>query len=155
MAANAAEIDATVDELIDACLDHPPVDFVTQFTALLPPAVFLPSLGQEKEEAGMLVSLIDTMLTRPDESAEATGQLIAWCEALLAVRRAEGKSDDIPGVVAHLGLEGDGLILSDRQRNEILVLLVMAGMETTMGGLGTVAWQLGTRPDMRGSSHGG
>lgn len=138
------EIDAVVEDLLAGCLAHSdsPVDFVSTYTAQLPPRVFLPMVGQGPEQTGELVALIDTMLSKPDESAEANAKLMTWCADLLAARRAEGRADDIPGVIEHLDL-------TDRQRSETLLLVMMAGIETTMGGLGAAAWQLAINPGMR------
>jgi cytochrome P450 len=153
-ALQAAEpsIRQTVDELIDRCAKESPVDFVSRFTALLPPIVFFETfLDQKAEDIGWVLEVLDTLLTKPDQVMEAAPRLLMWCAELLQSRREEGRTDDLAGTIAHMGLEGsdDGLELDERAQVETLNLTVMAGMETTMGGLASIAKLLGQRPELR------
>ncbi|HEX9833896.1 MAG TPA: cytochrome P450 [Mycobacterium sp.] len=152
LAANDAEIADIVADLMEQCLAAAgPVDFVAEFTAKLPPIVFLSRgfLDQEADQAEVLLSLVNILLTNPELTLEAAPKLLAWCGELLEARRAEGRSDDLAGVIAHMGFGEDDLVMTERERVETLNLAVMAGMETTMGGLGAVAWQMAIRPDLR------
>ncbi len=152
LAANDAEIASIVADLMEQCLAVAgPVDFVAEFTAKLPPVVFLSRgfLDQHADQGDMLLSLVSITLTNPELTLEAVPKLLAWCGDLLEARRAEGRNDDLAGVIAHMGFGEDGLVMSERERIETLNLAVMAGMETTMGGLGAMAWQLAIRPDLR------
>jgi cytochrome P450 len=153
-ALEAAEpgIRRTVSELIDRCAEESPVDFVARFTALLPPIVFFETfLDQRAQDIGWILEVLDTLLTKPDQIMEAAPRLLMWCAELLESRRARGRRDDLAGAIAHMGLPGsdDGLDLEERQRVETLNLTVMAGMETTMGGLASIARLLAARPDIR------
>lgn len=152
-ALQAAEpsIRQTVDELIDRCVKESPVDFVARFTALLPPIVFFETfLDQKASDIGWVLEVLDTLLTKPDQVMEAAPRLLMWCSELLATRRADGREDDLAGVIAHMEIEDvpEGLEL-ERARVETLNLTVMAGMETTMGGLAGIARILGERPELR------
>ncbi|EHB58852.1 cytochrome P450 [Mycolicibacterium rhodesiae JS60] len=152
LAANDGEIATIVADLMERCLAEPgPVDFVAEFTAQLPPIVFLSRgfLDQEADQAEVLLSLVKILLTNPELTLEAAPKLLAWCGELLEARRGEGRTDDLAGVIAHMGFGEDGLVMTERERVETLNLAVMAGMETTMGGLGAVAWQMAIRPDLR------
>lgn len=152
LSANDAEIATIVADLMDKCLSGTgPVDFVAEFTAKLPPVVFLSRgfLDQHADQGEMLLSLVSITLTNPELTLEAIPKLLAWCGELLEARRAEGRNDDLAGVIAHMGFGEDGLEMTERERVETLNLAVMAGMETTMGGLGAMAWQMAIRPDLR------
>jgi cytochrome P450 len=76
-----------------------------------------------------------------------------FCAELLEKRRAEGRTDDLAGVIAHLGTGtfDDGLELDERARMETLNMTIMAGMETTMGGLASIARILATDNGLRES----
>jgi cytochrome P450 len=146
------EINRIVNHLLGECLERDgPVDFVTSFTAKLPPIVYLgPAFLDSTEEQGhRLLELVNILLTKPELMMEAAPKLLAWCAQLLESRRTIGRRDDLAGLIAHMGFGEDGLKLEEKQRVEILNLAVMAGMETTMGGLGASAWLLATRPDLR------
>ncbi|GAA0628834.1 cytochrome P450 [Sporichthya brevicatena] len=146
------EINEVVAGLLEGCLaQEGPVDFVSSFTAKLPPVVFLgPGFLDSTEEQGrQLLELVDIMLTKPELTMEAAPKLLAWCGELLESRRAAGRKEDLAGVIAHMGFGEGGLHMDEKQRIETINLAVMAGMETTMGGLGATAWLLGTRPELR------
>jgi cytochrome P450 len=145
-------IDRSLAELLEQCAEDTPIDFMAQMAAPLPVRVFfLGFLGQDLSVAAPLMVLTDSLNAKPETAAEAAPKLMEWCAELLRQRRAEGRRDDLPGLIAHLGLDGTSgeLRLSDRERIETLNLMVMAGMDTTLGGLGTVAWLLATRPGLR------
>lgn len=153
-ALNAAEADiqATVDGLIDTCLENSPVDFVAAFTSQLPPIVFFETfLDQKAADIGWVLEVLDILLTQPEKALEAAPRLFVFCAELLATRRAEGRTDDLAGVIAHLGTGefDDGLELDDRARMETLNMTIMAGMETTMGGLAGIARILSTDNALR------
>ncbi|MFF3570124.1 cytochrome P450 [Nocardia jiangxiensis] len=150
-------IEEIVDGLIGRCADASPVDFVAEFTSQLPPIVFFETfLDQKASEIGWVLEVLDTLLTKPDQVMEAAPRLLMFCANLLESRRAEGRKDDLPGVIAHMGTgeSEDGLELDERARVETLNLTVMAGMETTMGGLASIARILGTDNTLRESLRG-
>jgi cytochrome P450 len=146
------EINRIVNQLTAECLEQDgPVDFVASFTRKLPLIVFLgPAFLDSTEEQGnWLLELVNTLLSRPELTMEVAPKLLAWCAELLESRRTEGRREGLAGIIAHMGFGEDGLVLDERQRVEIMQLTVMAGMETTTGGLGASAWLLATRPDLR------
>lgn len=152
LARNDADIAEIATGLMDQCLAlDGPVDFVEHFTSRLPPMVFLlPEFLDQSEEMGAeLLSLVRILLADPAKTPEALPKLLAWCGEVLEQRRADGRKDDLVGVIAHMGFGEEDLTMTERERVETLNLAVMAGMETTMGGLGAVAWQLAIKPDLR------
>jgi len=158
LAANDEEIRNVTTDLLEDCLAmEGPVDFVAEFNSKLPPEVFMGPgfLDSTPDQAATLLGLIETLLTRPELALEAAPKLLAWCSELLESRRKEGRREDLVGAIAHMGLDGDDdLEVTERERVETLNLVVMAGMETTMGGLGATMWLLATDPDLRAELRG-
>jgi cytochrome P450 len=155
-ALTAAEpsIRTTVDGLIDKCAEQSPVEFVSAFTSQLPPIVFFETfLDQKASDIGWVLEVLDVLMTQPEKALEAAPKLFMFCAELLGKRRTEGRTDDLAGVIAHLGTGtfDDGLELDDRTRMETLNMTIMAGMETTMGGLASVARILATDNTLRES----
>jgi cytochrome P450 len=145
-------IRSAVDGLIDKCLTQSPVDFVAMFTSQLPPIVFFENfLDQKVSELGWVMEALDMLMRDPDRALEAAPRLLMFCQELLQSRAAEGRTDDLAGTIAHMGTGrfDDGLELDERARVETLMLTVMAGMETTMGGLASISRILAERPDLR------
>jgi cytochrome P450 len=140
--AGEERIQELVDMLLGRCAEAGEVDFVTSFTQVLPPIVFFETYLEQKEsEIGWVLDVLNTLLTQPEKAMEVAPKLLGWGAELLVARRAAGRRDDLAGTIAHMGLEDsdDGLELSEKQRIETLNLMIMAGMETTMGGLGSIA----------------
>jgi cytochrome P450 len=152
LSVNDAEIASIVDDLMGSCLQASgPVDFVAEFTSKLPPLVFVGPgfLDTDPEQGEVLLSLVQIVLSSPEKTFEAMPKLLEWCGRVLEARREQGRRTDLAGVIAHMGLGDDGLEMTERERVETLNLAVMAGMETTMGGLGAAVWLLATKPGLR------
>jgi len=150
-------IGVIVDGLIDRCVDAGAVDFVAEFTSQLPPIVFFETfLDQKAADIGWVLEVLEILLTQPDKVMEAAPRLLMFCAELLESRRGAGRKDDLAGAIAHMGIgdSDDGLELDERARVETLNLTVMAGMETTMGGLAGVARILGSDNALRESLRG-
>jgi cytochrome P450 len=128
------------------------VDFIQEFTRQLPPLVFFEGfLEQREEDIGWILDILAVLLTAPEKALEVAPPLFFWEAAQLHSRFEEGRRDDLTGVIAHLGREDgdDGLELDDMQRIMTMNLMIMAGMETTMGGLASVAVSLARVPEIR------
>jgi cytochrome P450 len=124
------EINRIANRLMTECLEQEgPVDLVASFTAKLPPLVFGPAfLDSTEEEGNRLLNLVNTLLTRPELVMEVAPKLLPWCAELLQSRRAEGRREDLAGIIAHMGFGEDGLKLDEKQRVEIINFVVMAGI---------------------------
>ncbi len=150
--AGEAGIQEKVDTLLGRCVAKGEVDFISEFTQVLPPIVFFETyLEQQESEIGWVLEVLNTLLTQPEKALEVAPRLLTWGAELLVKRREQGRRDDLAGVIAHMGLEGsdDGLELDEKQRIETLNLMIMAGMETTMGALGSIAVRLATDQALR------
>jgi cytochrome P450 len=151
LASQEDSIAEKVDRLLGRAADAGSVDFVGSFVNVLPPVVFFEGFLEQKEsEIGWVLEVLGVLLTQPERAMEVAPRLLMWGAGLLAQRRADGRRDDLGGAIAHMGLTGsDGLTLEEKQRIETLNLMIMAGMETTMGGLGSVSYLLASNPALR------
>jgi cytochrome P450 len=138
-----------INELLDDCVAGSPTDFVKTFSIALPSRVFFELfLGEDPKEIGWIMELTQILIDDPSSATELAPKLLEWCADVLEARRQVGRKDDIIGIVAHAGNEPD-FQLSDRERVEILNLLVLAGMETTANGVSAVVHTLATHPEIR------
>lgn len=143
-------IDGIVRELLDRCLELSPCDFVKNFTEVLPARVFFESfLGRDDlTDIDWMLEIIATLFVSPEAAFEKIPELGAWCWEVMEARLREGRRDDLVGTIAHAGMD-DGLELDDRQRLEVMLMVILAGMETTASGLGNVVLRLATDQQLR------
>jgi cytochrome P450 len=138
-----------IEELLDEVVKQDSVDFVDDFAMQLPSRIFFELfLHEDPADIRPMVDLIRSLLKDMAAAAALAPKLLAWCASALESRRQAGRKDDLIGVVAHMGNEPD-FQLEERQRVETLMLLVLAGMETTTNAIASVAYTLATEPDVR------
>ena len=137
-----AGITEKVDRLMTRCVERGTCDFIEDFVNVLPALVFFESfLEQEESEIGWVLDVLEVLHTQPERAVEEVPKLFKFCADLLQERRSEGRHDDLAGTIAHIGLTGeDGLELTEKQRIEVINLMIMAGMATTMGAMGCTAY---------------
>jgi cytochrome P450 len=148
-------IEGIVAELLDECVKSSPCDFVKHFTSALPSQVFFRTFLEEEsaDNVDWVIGLIDALFRDPDAAFEKIPELGGWCWDMMEARLNAGRRDDLVGAIAHAGLDSE-LQLDERQRLEVMLLVVLAGMETTASALGNVARQLAMRPDLRAALKG-
>lgn len=143
------KIRAIVIELIDECVSASPADLVSKFSIALPSRVFFELvLGADPSEIGWIMELTQTLIDDPGTAEQLAPKLLKWCADTLADYRERGETEGVIGVIAHAGNEPD-FTLNERQRIEILNLLILAGMETTANGVSSVIHTLATNPEIR------
>jgi cytochrome P450 len=143
-----------VGSLLDGCVAKGTTDFLLDFCVPLPSRVFFEIfLGEDPEQIAEMIDIIDTLFATPEAAAERAPDILGWAAAVLEGRRADGRKDDVLGAVAHAGNEPD-FTLDEFERMQIVMMLIMAGMETTASGLGNVAYRLATDDDLRVSLRG-
>jgi len=137
-----------IEELIDDAVAASPVDFVETYALSLPSRIFFELfLHENPEEIRFTIDIVRGLLKDMASAAELAPKLQAWCAAALQKRKDCGERDDMVGVIAHMG--SDDFPVTDEMRVETLMLLIMAGMETTANGLGAVIHTFATNPDAR------
>jgi cytochrome P450 len=158
-----ASIQSTVRELAEnlaAYLAHltkdgEPVDFMTEFAYPLPIRVICALLGVPaqdqqwfREQASALTVIIEPALLVDDlsEADSARDRLVGYFVDLVEQRRAEPRDDLVTALVhAH---DTDGSVLSAEELIANLILLLVAGFETTTNLLGNGLAVLLRRPEL-------
>ncbi|HLT10593.1 MAG TPA: cytochrome P450 [Micromonosporaceae bacterium] len=129
-----------------------PVDFLTEFAYPLPIRVICALLGVpygdsgwiREQAAAMTVALEPSLMTADlSAAAGARRQLSAYFEELIAKRR-ESPADDLTTALVQVH-DSDGSALTKPELVEVLVLLLVAGFETTANLLGNGLHLLLTR----------
>jgi cytochrome P450 len=130
-------------------------DFVTEFGYPLPIRVICALLGVPatdqhwfRDQAAALTAVLEPALlaSNVDEAVRARGRLGLYLTDLVAARRADPREDLVTALVrAH---DADGATLSTEELIANLVLLLVAGFETTTNLLGNGLAVLLARPDL-------
>lgn len=135
-----------IEELIDDAVRDSPVDFVESYALSLPSRIFFELfLHEDPAEIRYTIDIVRGLLKDMASAAELAPKLQAWCATAIAKRQRAGRRDDMVGVIAHMGDED--FIVTEAMRVETLMLLIMAGMETTANGLGAVIYTFATNPE--------
>ncbi|WP_030445769.1 cytochrome P450 [Actinocatenispora sera] len=159
VAALAPRVEQAVDELLDElAAERGPVDFMDRFAFRLPVTVICALLGVQTRDHALLRSLAADLtevleLTGPTTpAAEAAATALAERFAgLIAARRAEPRDDLVSALVAVR--DADDGRLSDAELLGNLILLLVAGFETTTSLLGSGLALLLDRPDLLATLH--
>ncbi|MEW9532709.1 cytochrome P450 [Microbispora sp. NPDC049125] len=122
--------------LVDEALSLPEVDFVRDIAAPLPLYVICELLGAPVEDRDKLFEWSNRMIgsadpdyaSSPDEGQAAAAEVYAYANSLAAARR-ENPRDDI--VTKLLQPNDDGEVLAEDEFDLFVLLLVVAGNETT------------------------
>src|SRR5215475_5917604 len=146
VAALEPAIAAMTDQLLDAMSGHgsggEPVEFMQDFAYLLPVTVICELIGipeSDRAEFRPLARAVTTIFDFSDlgdlaEADKATAQLLEYFTGLAAQRRANPRDDLLSALVA-VASSDDGR-LSDAELTRNLILLLVAGFETTTNLLG-------------------
>lgn len=138
----------TVEQIVDRCLDDletagPPADLVRTFAAPISFRSQCALLGVPEDDIPML-ELIGETNRNPalsaDEVIAATREFRDYLEAVVARKRREPGDDLISDIV-------EGGVLDDEEIVGLLVLLFVAGVETTESMLATGVFALLTHQD--------
>jgi cytochrome P450 len=135
-------------QLLDALPASGEVDAVTLFTDQLPLLVMTELLGVDLADRAMFKRCGDIIVAQKDVNAMAAAQveLTEYLAGVFAARRAEPRDDFITKLVSPTD---SGDTLSDGELLGLCFLLLVAGTETTTGGLGTAMLLLDRFRDAR------
>ncbi len=139
-------------ELLDAVGGAAVVDGSVDFARHIPLRVIVRMLGFPEADADVFRSFISGTLEDVGESAEQREARVgeATMERYMDERIAEhlaSPSDDLTGFL--LGAELDGRKLHPDHVRGTMVLLLIAGIDTTWSAVGASLWHLATRPGDR------
>jgi cytochrome P450 len=139
----AAMTDRLLADLADRGHGSRPVEFMHDFAFLLPVTVICELIGIPEADresfrpiATALVATLEPVVTRKGWLAadSAVTQLTGYFTSLAAERRAAPR-DDLMSALAGISETGDGR-LTDQELTDNLILLLVAGFETTANLLG-------------------
>jgi cytochrome P450 len=139
-------------ELLDAIDGKPDVDAAVDYAQHIPLRVIVKMLGFPQEDADIFRRFIRMILEDVGQTAEerqATieqGELDAYIEARIDEHLAEPR-DDLTTFLLEAELDGNKLH-PDHVRGT-MVLLMVAGIDTTWSAIGASLWHLAQNPDDR------
>jgi cytochrome P450 len=147
----APSIESLVDELIDRMIERGETDFVADFAMVLPTFVIADLLGVPREDRARFSTWSRDLLTGPDvsnprlsQAAAGIGALTGYFRALVAQRR-QVPGDDLIGALVH-ECDTHGVVSEDEVL-ATLILMLVAGHETTVNMLSNGLWALLTFDD--------
>jgi cytochrome P450 len=139
-------------ELLDATAGQSQVDAAVDYAQHIPLRVIVRMLGFPQEDADLFRRFIRMVLEDVDQSAEERqaivdeGELDAYMDARIAEHVAEPQ-DDLTSFL--LDAELDGNKLEPDHVRGTMVLLMIAGIDTTWSAIGASLWHLAENPDDR------
>ena len=146
----APRIEAIANELLDAVEEQGQMDLVDDYAFPLPIIVICELLGIPVEDRDRFRAWSDAFVS-PALAAEDQERFVAYMEAFLAylhdlfARRREAPGDDLVSALVQAGEEGDSL--SEEELFSMVVLLIVAGHETTVSLIGNAVLALLTHPE--------
>jgi cytochrome P450 len=126
-------------------------DLATEVALPLPPIVIARMMGLAEEDWPRFRSMAETMLAAAaaedsDTNAEQAFELFSYMWTQIERREAEPGDDLLSKIVQ---MEVDGRALTEEEKMGISFLLVVAGHETTVGGIGFLLKHLAEYPDVQ------
>jgi len=139
-------------ELLDEIGDKPEVDAAVEYAQHIPLRVIVKMLGFPQDDADLFRRFIHMILEDVDMSAEERmaqiegRELDEYIDARIEDHLAEPR-DDLTTFLLEAELDGNKL-LPDHVRGT-MVLLMIAGIDTTWSAIGASLWHLAQHPDDR------
>ena len=143
-----AELSAATEEVVGRCLDEmeqagPPVDLVEAFANPIPLRMHCVLLGVPEDDIPMLELIGETISNAEltiEELTAATEKFRGYLEGVVERKRAEPGNDLMTHIIENGELSADEIL-------GILVLLFIAGVDTTASMLATGTFALLCHPD--------
>jgi cytochrome P450 len=143
-------IQAVADELIDSLCARGEMDLIADYAYHLPTIIIAEILGIPSQDRGKFKEWSAAFVT-PTMDPEKQGQynklleeFVEYLRALFVVRRADPKDDLLCAI---LNAEENGDRLSEKELFSMMVLLIVAGHETTVNLIGNAMLALFRHPE--------
>ncbi|GAA1317905.1 cytochrome P450 family protein [Pseudonocardia xinjiangensis] len=144
----APRIQQVVDGLLDALVDVESADLVTTFAYPLPMTVICDLLGIPEERRADFrtwsAQIIDPAVVGFEVFAEAATDLVGYVRELIATKRAQPADDLLSAVIA---VRDGSDQLSEDELTSLVILLLVAGHETTVNFIANATFALLTHPE--------
>ena len=149
MARHEDAIRRVCDELIDVFVEQGRCEFVTEFARPLPARVFFGQvLHLAPAEAEALYGDIERLLHgSAADVVAAYNAMRSYGQRVLDRRRAEPRGDDFIDALLHATVFGEAL--DEDRMLRTLVLIMMAGLDTTTRTITNICRHLAERPQLR------
>jgi cytochrome P450 len=158
-----ARVDAVGDMVRDVCRKYVEqvaptggCDFVTTFALQYPTEVFLTMIGADPEMTDSFVGWVEDFFAgfggdpdQVDTMLAGLGSIRGYWEQAVAERRDEPqeREGDLASHLLHATV--DDRPLTETEILDMLVVLTLAGLDTTRGTLGYILWHLAEHPEDR------
>ncbi len=139
-------------ELLDATAGRDHLDAAVDYARHIPLRVIIGMLGFPQEDADMFRRFIRIVLEDVNTPVEqrleviATGEIAAYIDAQIADHQARPRPDLTSFL---LSAELDGNKLAPEHVRGTMILLMVAGIDTTWSAIGSALWHLGQHPSDR------
>ena len=153
------QIQRITDHYLDDAMESGELDWIGDFAGKLPMDVISEMLGVPEADRDEVRRLADLLVHRepglrdvPQVGIEAAMTLLDYYADLLAERR-QTPADDLTSALLRVGIEGAedaGDRMTDEEITAFLILMVVAGNETTTKLLGNALFHLTAHPDQLG-----
>jgi cytochrome P450 len=143
---------STARELLDATDGRTEIDAATEYAQHIPVRVIVGMLGFPVEDADLFRQFIHLVLEDVDMSPEQRqasvdqGEIDEYMDDQIARHRAEPK-DDLTSFL--IEAEIDGMKLQAEHIRGTMLLLMIAGIDTTWSAIGASLWHLARHPEDR------
>ena len=143
-------IQEIADDLVDRVLERGHMELVDDFAFPLPITVIAELLGIPAEDQGRFRVWSNTFVLPPmtpelqEQAVRHTEEFVEYLDALFASRRAEPTEDLVSALVR---AEDEGDHLSQNELYSMVVLLIVAGHETTVSLITNAVLSLLSNPD--------
>ncbi|WP_188317004.1 cytochrome P450 [Solihabitans fulvus] len=128
-------------------------DLVSEFAAVIPPIAFAEVMGLPHEDAQLFVSWTNELFAAA-VMGDLAGQqrtfgiIASYLQTEIDRQRRAG-ADTVTTAIADGRLDGDGRALTQGEQLGMILLLVLAGHETTVAGIATMLYCLATVDGLR------
>ncbi len=139
-------------ELLDSVRDRSEFDAAVDYAQHIPLRVIIGMLGFPQQDADIFRRFIHQIMEDVDLSPEerqavlAVGEIDAYMDARIAEHQAQPR-DDLTSFLMGADLEGQKL--SPEHVRGTMILLLIAGIDTTWSAIGAALWHLASHPDDR------
>jgi cytochrome P450 len=137
-----------VNQLIDAFVDRGECDFMADFARPFPGLTFFELvLGAPPDEAAMVNALATTATDPTNHDSKAAWQeMFEWISGFVDRRRLGPRRDDVVDAVLYAEIEGRPI--TEEEVIGIVQLLILGGLDTTAGALGSMMIRFCREPEV-------
>lgn len=134
-------------EIIDAFAAQGSCEFMSSFAVTFPAQVFFRLyLGLPVADLGDVLEWVDQMVMHPERAEEVMANFGPWIFSILEARKTERRDDVLDAIVYE---EFGGRLLTDTERIQTVLTLIIGGLETTANAIGNAIMHLAADPALR------